>query len=76
MPRDGIFVKILQSNGSFFNEMPWKGTFSVVNIPYEADYAFYNPLARIPPDDAAQAEAWEEACRIAAWLKNVTPAAW
>jgi len=34
------------------------------------DPAPYNPLLRIRPNDPVQATAWEEACRIALWLKE------
>jgi predicted nucleotidyltransferase len=33
----------------------------------------YNPLSRIIPGDPAQADAWNEACRVAQWLKERHP---
>ena len=35
----------------------------------------YNPLARVPADETPRLKAWEEACRIAEWIRCRHPAA-
>ena len=35
----------------------------------------YNPLARVPADETPRLKAWEEACRIAEWIRGRHPGA-
>jgi len=35
----------------------------------------YNPLARVPTDESPRSKAWEEACRIAEWIRVRHPTA-